>query len=232
MKDQADTLTPELPLARRRGRPSTGEAMTPAQRKRAQRARDRAASMTDDYISCTNERLLRELGFAVTHGLCYLSQAIARELQARAESVYDLKAEKARQHREAVTVTQNSVVHWPMPEPVTVTEKPGDDLDDMEQPAPVPAKRSKPAPKLFQLTIPATYWDDYSERCPVDVRDQLAIEVRRAANRVTIQANDVQLKCLKSDAAFYAEGNTDNTPHSVIRGAKRVVFLCDAALID
>lgn len=83
---------------------------------------------------------------------------------------------------------------------------------------------------MVQLTIPATYWDDYSERSPVDAQDQMALEVRRAGNRVTIEANKVQLKYLKSDAAFYAEDNTDDTPQSVIRGAKRVVLLCDAAM--
>ena len=101
MQDPADTVTAELPLARKRGRPSTGEAMTPAQRKRAQRARDRSASRTDDYTSCTTERLLRDLGYAVAHGLPYIAQAIAAELFARAQSVYNGKAEKARQDREA-----------------------------------------------------------------------------------------------------------------------------------
>lgn len=160
MKDCADTVTHELPLPRRRGRPSTGEAMTPAQRKRAQRARDRAASMTDDYTSCTTERLLRELGFAVAHGLCLIAQAVASELQARAQSVYDLKAEKARQARqdgEPVTGTQNSVFHWPMPEPVTVTENAGDDLDDWEEPAPAPAKRARPAPKYRHAATGETW---------------------------------------------------------------------------
>lgn len=157
MKDQADTVTHELPLARRRGRPSTGEAMTPAQRKRAQRARDRAATMTDDYTSCTNERLLRELAFAVSHGLCYLFQTIARELQYRAECVYNVKAEKARQDRESATVTQNSVVHLPMPEPVTVTENIGHDLDDCEEPASVPAKRAKAAPKYRHAATGETW---------------------------------------------------------------------------
>lgn len=147
LKDHADTLTHELPLPRRRGRPSTGEAMTPAQRKRAQRSRDRAASMADDWTSCTTERLLRELGSCVSYGLCLTAQAVASELQARAQSVYDLKLEKARQDREAVTVTQNSVVHLPMPEPVTVTENAGDDLDGCVEPAPAPVKRAKPAPK-------------------------------------------------------------------------------------
>jgi hypothetical protein len=99
MKDPVDTVTADLPLPRRRGRPSTGDAMTPAQRKRAQRSRDRAASRTDDYTSCTTERLLRDLGYAVTHGLPYIAQSIASELHARAQSVYKLKAEKARQKR-------------------------------------------------------------------------------------------------------------------------------------
>lgn len=157
LKDHTDTVTRELPLPRRRGRPSTGEAMTPAQRKRAQRARDRAASMSDDWTSCTTERLLRELGLCVSFGLCLTAQAVVSELLARAQSVYDLKLEKVRQDREAVIVTQNSVVHLPMPEPVTVTEKAGDDLDDCEEPAPVPAKRAKAASKYRHAATGETW---------------------------------------------------------------------------
>lgn len=42
MKDQAENLTAELlPSPKGRGRPKTGKAMTPAERKAAQRARDR-----------------------------------------------------------------------------------------------------------------------------------------------------------------------------------------------
>lgn len=81
---------------------------------------------------------------------------------------------------------------------------------------------------MTQLTIPATYWDDYSERQAVDEPAQMAAEIKRAGNRVTIKANEVQLKYLKSDADFYAEGNTDDTPPSVVRGAKRVAMLCAA----
>lgn len=41
MKDPADTVTSDLlPSPKRRGRPKTGKAMTPAERKRAQRNRD------------------------------------------------------------------------------------------------------------------------------------------------------------------------------------------------
>lgn len=148
MKDQADTVSLELPLARRRGRPSTGEAMTPAQRKMAQRARDRSAFATGDYSSCSTESLLRELGFCVADGLCYLSQVIARELQVRAQSVRDLKNEKAGQDLEPVTVTQNSVVHWPMPDPVTVTQNEADNRDYGEDSAyPAPVKRARPSVK-------------------------------------------------------------------------------------
>lgn len=158
MKDPIDTVTAELPLSRRRGRPSTGEALTPAQRKRAQRSRDRAASRTDDYTSCTTERLLRDLGYAVVHGMPYIAQAIVSELHARAQSVYNLKAEKARQDREPVTVTENNAVHWPMPDPVTVTKNAGDDLEDWEEPAPpAPAKRAKPAHKYRHAATGETW---------------------------------------------------------------------------
>ena len=76
------------------------------------------------------------------------------------------------------------------------------------------------------LKIPATYWDDYSERSPVDEPAQMAVEVKRAGNRVTIEANAIQLEYLSGDAEFYAQGNTDDTPAAVLRGAKRVAELC------
>ncbi len=79
---------------------------------------------------------------------------------------------------------------------------------------------------MAQLTIPATYWDDYSERSPVDEPAQMAAEVKRAGSRVTIEADAIQLKYLKGDAEFYAQGNTDDTPVAVVRGARRVVELC------
>lgn len=79
---------------------------------------------------------------------------------------------------------------------------------------------------MVQLTIPAIYWDDYSERQAVDEPSQMAIEVKRVANRVTIEADATQLRYLKSDADFYAEGNTDDTPAAILRGAKRVAALC------
>lgn len=77
----------------------------------------------------------------------------------------------------------------------------------------------------MRLTIPAAYWDDYSGRCPVDSPEQMAEEVSRAGSRVTIEADQVQLQYLVGDAKFYAEGNTDDTPRAVVRGARRVVEL-------
>lgn len=84
---------------------------------------------------------------------------------------------------------------------------------------------------MAQLTIPATYWEDYSDRNAVDDPSQMAVEVRRSGNRVTIEANAQQLLYLRSDAAFYAEGNTDDTPPAVIRGAKRVVEICSQFIV-
>lgn len=77
-----------------------------------------------------------------------------------------------------------------------------------------------------QITIPARYWDDYGDRAPVDDESQMAVELKRAGNRVTIGADAVQLEYLLGDAKFYAEGNTDDTPPAVVRGARRVVELC------
>ena len=85
---------------------------------------------------------------------------------------------------------------------------------------------------MARLTIPATYWDDYSERSPVDDSSQMAVEVKRAGNRVTIEANAIQLAYLKGDADFYAQHNTDDTPVAVLRGAKRVAVLCAATMSD
>lgn len=76
------------------------------------------------------------------------------------------------------------------------------------------------------LKIPAIYWDDFSERSPVDEPSQMPIEVRRSGARVLVQADAQQLKYLLGDAEFYATGNTDGTPPSVVRGARRVLEIC------
>lgn len=62
MKDQHDTVTGELiPAAKKRGRPATGKAMTAAQRKAAQRARDReTAGMLRDAPHRVPPRVITE----------------------------------------------------------------------------------------------------------------------------------------------------------------------------
>lgn len=75
------------------------------------------------------------------------------------------------------------------------------------------------------IKIPASYWDDFSERAPVDKPHQLPTEVARSGSRVTIEIDDEQAVFLLGDALFYSEGETDDTPRSVLRGAKRVVEL-------
>jgi hypothetical protein len=79
-----------------------------------------------------------------------------------------------------------------------------------------------------KLVIPAMYWDDFSDRCPVDDPSQMPNELRRSGSRVTVEVNPFQLEYLKGDADFYAGGNTDGTPPGVLRGAKRVAELCAA----
>lgn len=70
--------------------------------------------------------------------------------------------------------------------------------------------------------VPAMFWDDYSERCPIDNESDMAIEIERAGKRVLIQANETQVKCLHGDAVFYAKGNVDDCA-SLVRSAKATV---------
>lgn len=152
MKDLTDTVTPELSLPRRRGRPATGSAKSAAERKRLQRMRDELARNAED---ATISGLCRELSRAVAAGRVQLVKIYTAQLLERAQSVVDAKVVDCQRINpvtvtktpEPVTVTENHVVHWPMPEPVTVTENAGDDLDDWEQPAPAPVKRARPVPK-------------------------------------------------------------------------------------
>lgn len=85
-----DKLTLELlPTPPRRGRPPTGMAMSPAQRKRAQRSRDRVArfSAYDDAASMrslTDEALLDEVRRCMNAGQLALLQSLFSEIDSRA----------------------------------------------------------------------------------------------------------------------------------------------------
>lgn len=89
MKDAHDTITPDLlPAPRRRGRPPAGDrAMTPAERKAAQRERERKAFITYARVELEaigTDALLDELGRLVTAGRPALARAIWEVLEARA----------------------------------------------------------------------------------------------------------------------------------------------------
>ncbi len=70
------------PEPKRRGRPSTGEAMTPAQRKALQRERDRVQRPVHEQ---TLEAVLSAAGSAVRGGDLLSLQAAVAELQRRAK---------------------------------------------------------------------------------------------------------------------------------------------------
>jgi hypothetical protein len=67
--------------------------------------------------------------------------------------------------------------------------------------------------------IPALFWFDHSERCPCDSEDQMAELVSVQGRVAFVMANAVQIETLRSDAAFYAEGNADGVQH-LVRSAK------------
>ena len=71
----------------------------------------------------------------------------------------------------------------------------------------------------FTLLVPASYWDDFSDRCPVDLPSQMPVELGRQGRRVKLGLNAEQLEFLRSDAEFYAQGNTDYSPRAVVSGA-------------
>jgi hypothetical protein len=77
----------------------------------------------------------------------------------------------------------------------------------------------------MRYKIPRSYWEDFSDRCPCDHPDELPVEISVSARFAIIEANLAQAACLLGDAKFYAGENTDDTPRSVISGARRVVEL-------
>ena len=81
MIDSKDNLTLSLidPPPRRRGRPSTGSAKTPAQRMRDMRARDLLA----DYPDMTNTGLLELLASSVSNSMLATFDAVVAELRSR-----------------------------------------------------------------------------------------------------------------------------------------------------
>ena len=77
---------------------------------------------------------------------------------------------------------------------------------------------------MKQYKVPAKFWDDFSERCPCDGDPAVEMpnEVSRSGNRVLIEGTDRQIEWLRSDAAFYAQGNVDDCA-SLCRSAAATV---------
>ena len=75
-----------LPAPKRRGRPSTGKALSAAERKAAQRDRDRDRVFGHDGLIqlSTTTGLLEQLGVAVKDGCPHIAEAISDELIRRA----------------------------------------------------------------------------------------------------------------------------------------------------
>lgn len=71
---------------KKRGRPATGTAMTPAQRKAAQRERAlEQVAICEDMAAVSTTMLCELLPIAVNQGRAYLTQEMAQELLKRAK---------------------------------------------------------------------------------------------------------------------------------------------------
>lgn len=86
MKDASDNKTLELiPAVKKRGRPSTGNAMTAAERMRKMRRRTAGVSYSEMSLTC----IYNWLAYAVRNGYPVSVDLIYEELRARAVAVRD-----------------------------------------------------------------------------------------------------------------------------------------------
>lgn len=87
MKDTADNLTADLLGQSKRGRPSSGKALSAAARKKAQRDRWLDMQMKGDLSAVPITALLDWIQRAVRIGAPELVQFYAEELATRAQSI-------------------------------------------------------------------------------------------------------------------------------------------------
>lgn len=114
MKDPKDSKTiPLIPDPKLRGRPSTGSAMTAAQRKAEQRKRDRQLITNENLIDATITALCEQLQHRVSMGDVDLVKGITLELMKRARLAF----------KNNVTVTKTKPAEAPKSKAVTVTKK-------------------------------------------------------------------------------------------------------------
>lgn len=89
MKDPIDTVTHELPLKAKRGRPPTGTAKSAAERKAEQRQRAIKRFLNGDELDTFTTAMLCEmLPSMVKEGLPVCVETIAEELAKRAAENY------------------------------------------------------------------------------------------------------------------------------------------------
>lgn len=113
MKDPKDKQTiPLIPDAKLRGRPSTGSAMTAAQRKAEQRKRDRRTITNENLSDATITALCEQLQHKVSMGDVDLVKGITLELMKRARLAF----------KNNVTVTKTKPASQAKSKPVTVTK--------------------------------------------------------------------------------------------------------------
>lgn len=98
MIDKKDIKTIDAFPAKKRGRPVSGNALSSAERKAAQRARDRAAVSLDSVSLVTTSALCEQLQSRVSSGDVDFVKAITLEL-----------IKRARVAQKEVTVTKNKV---------------------------------------------------------------------------------------------------------------------------
>ena len=137
MRDKKDTQTLELPaVPKKRGRPATGKALTAAQRKQRQRAKDWAVTAngigTMDFKAMTTTGLLEQLASAVATQNHELAKSLAAELVKRSKPGVTKKVtvtEKASpgSKTKPVTVTKKA-----MPSAASIRKKTEAYLKDME----------------------------------------------------------------------------------------------------
>lgn len=88
MKDVRDSQTLDaFPAKKKRGRPATGNALTPLERKRAQLAKRRAdfeSANVPPYSECTTAYLLDYLSFLIERKISVPAKLVAAELAKRA----------------------------------------------------------------------------------------------------------------------------------------------------
>lgn len=129
MKDPKDNKTISLiPDPKLRGRPSTGSAMTAAQRKAEQRKRDRQLVTNENLTDATTTALCEQLQHRVSIGDVDLVKGITLELMKRARlamknnvTVTKIKTDPVVKPK-SVTVTKTKPSSGSKPKSVTVTK--------------------------------------------------------------------------------------------------------------